>query len=186
MFSRLLGRSSPRSVKLRSFSTLPTEHYWVDTNILIHASKKSIPELNHFIEAPHRKFYFTDSVKKQFAKEDSPIHPSFIYTPCLDLYPIVPEVAFSELKESMKPEEIFKFKNDLFYVFEAGFVCYDVIEWNEDGSFLTNNMEWFRRFILDERNKKMLSEHVERYGLEHLIEVKALYELGVRGTFLEE
>jgi len=167
----------------RKYTTLPNSnvrnHFFVDTNVLIYASRNKFPRLNELVENPSNFFYYTDTVKDEFIGNPESIPRKFQFIPAV-LGPTIKNMGFEHLQLTFdKPDELYKFKADLFIIFEAGFVCYDVIPFGDHPVLLTNNMKLYRKFISNIQNHTNLSKAVEVYGMEHLIDVKTLAEYGV-------
>jgi len=154
-------------------------HYFVDTNILVYAANKTFPKLNEFIEKPSNFFYYTDTVKTEFNNGYGATPPKFRFVPAL-LGNSIKNLALDKLKVSFRTaEELNKFKSDLFIIFEAGYVCYDVIPFGEHPVLLTNNMKLYRTFISNPHNNEQLAKVIELCGMEHLIDVKSLFDIGI-------
>jgi len=154
-------------------------HFFVDTNVLIYAAKKDYLALNKLVEDPNNFFYYTDTVKREFKGDINAIPQKIHFVPAL-LGTKIKEWGFNHLSLAFPtPTELDKFKSDLFIIFEAGYVCYDVIPFGDYPALLTNNMKLYRKFVSNEENHSRLREAVELYGMEHLIDVKTLAECGV-------
>jgi len=187
-----LGRATKirRLQKKRKFtSQTGTQHqispfdgyYFADTNVVVYASTGRVPKLSEFVEDPKNFFFYSDTVDKELREWDDlpPIHPKFQYVPVTDLDYRIKQAAYEELSKHLAPFDIQKFKRDLYIIFESGFMCYDVIPVNKHPVLLTNNMRLYRKFVSNKANHALLERTVEIWGMEHLIDVRVLGELGI-------
>jgi hypothetical protein len=151
MFSRICRKSNFKTfvAKQKIATVVPPKrfHYFVDTNVLIYAAKKDYPALNKLVEDPNNFFYYTDTVKREFQGDINAIPQKIRFVPAL-LGTKIKDWGFSHLSLAFPtPTELDKFKSDLFIIFEAGYVCYDVIPFGDYPALLTNNMKLYRKFV---------------------------------------
>jgi len=161
----------------------------------VYALEKKIEPLTAFVDNPKKFFYYSDTVAEELCiwhksrQQDklSPvtIHPKFQFVGSSDLLYEIKESAYEELVAHLQAQTPSdknynwkKFKRDLFIVFESGFVCYDIIPLGKTPTLLTNNLRFYRRFIANASNHQQLEQVIEVKGLEHLIDVISLQELG--------
>lgn len=174
---------------LKHFGGRRNAHYFLNTGALtdivkgLEEKKKWADQL---LQGNH--FYYTDTVKREFEASGLVASRShFTFVPA-NLPLRRKNHGFSHIKPlfQAKTENLEKFEADLFIVMEAGYCCYDVLDINSDPTLLTQNMKFYKRFILyvfssslpynsrNPENRAKLEEAINLYGMEHLIEVESL------------
>ena len=73
----------------------------------------------------------------------------------------------------MTDQQLYKFRNDIMIIIEAGNICYDITPIDDymEPYLMTNNLNLYRKFISNPVNKKILEDIINANGCEHLIEV---------------
>jgi len=169
----------------RPNSTRRRIHYFVDTNVLFLAAKKTAWIQPLFHHAHDNHFYFTETVRKTFEGLDPliPVPPEFKYI-YSELLPGVKDMGYDYLQHGeSNPGLLEQFKVDLFGVMEAGYVCNHVVGKGEVAMFLTNNMAFYTEFLMDPERKARLSHATRAFGMDHLIDVQTLDDLNLKLPF---
>ena len=141
-------------------------YFIVDTNIIIAYIKHENSPLTAFIEDTKNKFYYTETVKKEIGtRHKIPKLFNFVDS---TLDQKRKDDAFQELGISN-----IKMINDLFIIFEAGFICYSITELDDfnEPILLTNNLVLHKKYIARPIRKQELENIINLYGFEHLINV---------------
>jgi hypothetical protein len=151
-------------------------YFIVDTNVIISYMGKVNDAIIKFIEDDSNKFFYTETVRTELLTKYTDIPGIFKYI--LTTLPLTSkECAYDDLVDGFKlnDDQKKKFRNDIFIVFEAGYICYsdqvmpqDVFE---EPALLTNNLKLYSKFIAGESNKNKMERTIGLYGFEHLIKV---------------
>jgi len=174
----------------------PREYYFVDTNIILGYMMDQYPGLKKFVDAPERKFFYTETVKAELIDSprqsisNLPFHfvNSGLPTPAKDaaiklLYEMW-EKKFEQEKTNKKSATPFMltdmqrigFHNDLFIVFEAGIARYlptALPQGVYKAELLTNNL----KFIQEQKTKDLMEKVINLAGFEHLIDVETMHDV---------
>lgn len=169
------------------------QYYFVDTNIIVGYVRDQYDGIRDFIENHDRRFFYTETVKKELEKSkmDFPISEKYFEYVSSDLTEKHKETALELLKElcskhfteSHNPlivltdKQIKNFHNDLFIIFESGYARYNKLPKHVYGAeLLTNNLRLYKKFLADTEKQEIIEQTVNLSGFEHLIDVKLLLD----------
>lgn len=164
-FTKCLGRSVSRAastILIKPFTTSspPDDkiyHYFLDSDVIIDFIEQRNPKLVDFIKRPDLHFFYTETVAKKVG-QSIPGHLRFAKA---SLRKSSVEGALDQLALTLPKKLIGRFERDLRVVFEAGFVCFDVIPFGNVPVLLTGNMNLVNTFILDKTNEERLTSAIE-------------------------
>jgi hypothetical protein len=153
-------------------------YYLVDTNIIISYINNENPVITAFVNKEGNLFFYTETVKKELLLKH-PIIPEIFKFVESNIPERRKQFAYNELIHNthfnLTATQAENFKNDIYIIFEAGFVCYDpeVMPYNimTEPMLLTNNLKLYNRFIHNQDNQKEFENIINLYGFEHLIRI---------------
>jgi len=168
-------------------------YYFVDTNIIISYINEDDIKLIGYINNPDNHFYYTETVRNELNFKNilnefkyKNIVPDIFKYVDSDISPERMNSIFKDIFDESKTfiltsEQISKFKNDLKIIFEAGYVCYDILPKDvfTEPKLLTHNLKLYNT------SKALLETLINNHGFEHLIQVirpNDIFELSVLST----
>ena len=180
----------------QSHEDYTSEYYFVDTNIVSAYMKDEYPGLVSFVDAKHRHFFYTETVKLELDKpnprlpyEKTPFH--YCHSGLLDrsknlaldlleeqwtAHALAESSRYKQKFFSLSDKRMKLFRNDLLIILESGYACFDesvmpvgtlVMPY-----LLINNLRLYKKFLHEPQARELLETVVNQSGFEHLIEVK--------------